>query len=113
MGDSKGPPHRFSGGAARPFIQRDAHFIRAHGAQINPFGHCGLHHRFLQYPDIYGDRVKKRLRLYFEPRSFQAFGQPHGFTMDPLRDGFQAFRAMKHRIKGRHHRQKRLRCADV
>ena len=72
MRDPKGAPHRFSGGAARPFIQRDAARLSAHGAQIDPFVHCGLHHRCLQYPDITVIVSKNASRLYFEPRSFQA-----------------------------------------
>ena len=56
---------------------------------------------------------KKRLRLHLEPQALQPLRQPHRLAVDALRDRPQPLRPVKHRIHRRHHREQRLRGADV
>ena len=111
--NTKRPPDRLGGCPPATFIQSDAHLGLAHRAQIDPLDHRRGHHRALQRTNFHVYRVKKRFWRNLKTCRLKPFGQADGFAMNALRNCFQTFGTVEHRIKGRHYCQQRLRSAYV
>ena len=87
---------------------------RADLAEVDPLAPPGRQDPALHAADLDRDRVEELRRRHLvaaalpAPRASLAV-----FWMHPLRDRLQALRPVEHRVERRHHRQQRLRGADV
>ena len=97
----------------RQLIDRDAHPVTADFAEVDTPVARGGHDALLANAHFHGDRVKEGGRSDLCPRLGQRPGQTHRVEMHPLGDCPQAHRPVEHRIERGHHRQQRLRRADV
>jgi hypothetical protein len=110
---AEGPPDGLGMLAPGPLVERDADPVRTHAAQVDPLRRRRLQDHPLQRADLHRHRVEERLGLDLEAEGLQPLHQPHGLAVDALGDRLQPLRPVEHRIHRRHHRQERLRGADV
>ena len=94
-------------------VQRNADTVMVDLAEVQPLGPRGGQDARLADADLDRDGVEERLRGHPGPRRLQRAGQAVGQEMHPLGNRPQAVRPMENGIETGHHRQQRLRRADV
>ena len=94
-------------------INADPDAVATHLAQVDAALLGGSQNPGLPHAHPYGDGVEKRIRRHLGPGGTQRIGHRHCVQMDPLRNGAQTHRPVKHGIERCHHRQQRLRGTDI
>ena len=111
--NAKGAPDGLNRVIAGHLIDRDADLGIANFAQVDPFGHSGLHDGALQRADLNRDGVKEH--LWFDGKSvfLQPVGKTCGAAVDGLGNRLNPVGAVVDRVHRRHHSQQGLGGTNV